>query len=384
MLFADDQTTHHYSAAYRQLRHQGTPIPTNDLWIAALVLQQNLRLHDRDLHFDHLPQIVRVSRGRTPGLRPGPSRPRGGSSRPGRRSDRLRFDSSASLVADSALDGRWAVIGRTLSHYRILEKLGAGGMGEVYRAHDEKLGPRRSRCCRRGFWVSEQARDRFRKEALALSRSSHPHIATLLDFDTRGTGPTSWSWSWSRARRSWRRCARGAAEREGGRAAGFPAGAGSGGGARARVIHRDLKPGNIVVTADGLPNILDFGLARLEGWGSRRRERKRVDGHGAGGGGGDAGVHVPGAASGEGVDGGRTSTALGVPVRAGHGAAAVRDNERGGAVGRGDSPDAGVAAEREGTSCRARSGDPEGAGAWTRSFATRRPRSCSSTWSGCR
>ena len=49
-----------YAAAYRQLRVQQTPIPMNDVWIAALVLQHNLRLHDRDKHFDHLPQIVRV------------------------------------------------------------------------------------------------------------------------------------------------------------------------------------------------------------------------------------------------------------------------------------------------------------------------------------
>jgi tRNA(fMet)-specific endonuclease VapC len=60
VLFPDDQTTHHYAVAFRQLRTQGTPIPTNDLWIAALVLQHNLRLHDRDRHFDRLPQIVRV------------------------------------------------------------------------------------------------------------------------------------------------------------------------------------------------------------------------------------------------------------------------------------------------------------------------------------
>jgi tRNA(fMet)-specific endonuclease VapC len=60
VLFPDDQTTHHYASTYRQLRRQGTPIPTNDLWIAALVLQHNLRLHDRDRHFNHLPQIVRV------------------------------------------------------------------------------------------------------------------------------------------------------------------------------------------------------------------------------------------------------------------------------------------------------------------------------------
>jgi tRNA(fMet)-specific endonuclease VapC len=60
VLFADDQTTHHYADVYRQLRKQGTPIPTNDMWLAALVLQHNLALHARDRHFDHLPQIVRV------------------------------------------------------------------------------------------------------------------------------------------------------------------------------------------------------------------------------------------------------------------------------------------------------------------------------------
>ena len=58
--FADDQTTHHYASLFRQLRKQGTPIPTNDLWLAALVLQHNPVLHARDEHFDHLPQLVRV------------------------------------------------------------------------------------------------------------------------------------------------------------------------------------------------------------------------------------------------------------------------------------------------------------------------------------
>ena len=60
ILYADEQTTHHYASAFRQLRRQGTPIPTNDLWIVALVLQHNLTLHARDRHFDHLPQIVRA------------------------------------------------------------------------------------------------------------------------------------------------------------------------------------------------------------------------------------------------------------------------------------------------------------------------------------
>jgi tRNA(fMet)-specific endonuclease VapC len=60
VLFADEQTTHHYAALFRQLRKQGTPIPTNDMWVAALVLQHNLVLCARDRHFDHLPQLVRV------------------------------------------------------------------------------------------------------------------------------------------------------------------------------------------------------------------------------------------------------------------------------------------------------------------------------------
>ena len=60
MLFADDQTTQQYAGVFRQLRTQGSPIPTNDMWIAAVVLQHNVALHDRDRHFDHLAQIVRV------------------------------------------------------------------------------------------------------------------------------------------------------------------------------------------------------------------------------------------------------------------------------------------------------------------------------------
>ena len=60
VLYADEQTTHHYANVYRQLRKQGTPIPTNDMWIAALVLQHSLMLYDCDAHFDALPQLTRV------------------------------------------------------------------------------------------------------------------------------------------------------------------------------------------------------------------------------------------------------------------------------------------------------------------------------------
>ena len=60
VLYADEQTTHHYAQVYRQLRKQGTPMPTNDMWIAAAVLQHSLVLYDRDAHFDALPQLTRV------------------------------------------------------------------------------------------------------------------------------------------------------------------------------------------------------------------------------------------------------------------------------------------------------------------------------------
>lgn len=60
VLLADDQTTHHYATLYAQLRRQGTPIPTNDLWIAALAVQHDLPLLSSDSHFSRLPQIARL------------------------------------------------------------------------------------------------------------------------------------------------------------------------------------------------------------------------------------------------------------------------------------------------------------------------------------
>lgn len=60
VLSPDERTTHEYAKLCLQLRKQGTPIPTNDIWIAALVLQHGLLLYDRDRHFDQLPQLPRV------------------------------------------------------------------------------------------------------------------------------------------------------------------------------------------------------------------------------------------------------------------------------------------------------------------------------------
>ena len=59
-LFSDEGTTRIYGTLYRQLRQQGTPVPTNDLWIAALVVEHGLVLATRDAHFKKLPQLERL------------------------------------------------------------------------------------------------------------------------------------------------------------------------------------------------------------------------------------------------------------------------------------------------------------------------------------
>jgi len=60
ILYADEETTHHYASLYAQLRKQGTPIPTNDLWIGALSLQNNVTLCTLDRHFEHIAQLPRI------------------------------------------------------------------------------------------------------------------------------------------------------------------------------------------------------------------------------------------------------------------------------------------------------------------------------------
>ena len=61
VLYPDESTTHQFAAVFAQLRLQGKPIPTNDIWIAALAIQHDLILCSRDKHFDLLPQLARVS-----------------------------------------------------------------------------------------------------------------------------------------------------------------------------------------------------------------------------------------------------------------------------------------------------------------------------------
>ena len=61
LLYADEDTTHHYARLFKQLRQQGKPIPVNDLWIASLAVQHDLLLFSRDTHFAALPQIPLVT-----------------------------------------------------------------------------------------------------------------------------------------------------------------------------------------------------------------------------------------------------------------------------------------------------------------------------------
>src|SRR5580698_6381995 len=82
--------------------------------------------------------------------------------------------------------GSDSITGQTISHYRIIEKIGTGGMGEVYRAYDERLERDVAlKVLHAGMLTGDAARKRFRKEALALSKLNHPNIATVHDFDTQ-------------------------------------------------------------------------------------------------------------------------------------------------------------------------------------------------------
>ena len=79
------------------------------------------------------------------------------------------------------------MLGKNLSHYRIVEQIGAGGMGVVFLAHDEQLERDVAiKVLPPGTLADEAARKRFRQEALSLAKLKHPNIATIHDFDTDG------------------------------------------------------------------------------------------------------------------------------------------------------------------------------------------------------
>jgi eukaryotic-like serine/threonine-protein kinase len=153
--------------------------------------------------------------------------------------------------------------GTTLGHYHILEKIGAGGMGEVFRAQDEHLDREVAiKVLPPGTFGDKSARKRFHKEALALSKFNHPNIATIHDFDTQNGRDFLVMEYIPGAMLNEKLRAGPLGEKEIVRL-GLQLTEGLEAAHAHAIVHRDLKPGNVRITPDGRLKILDFGLAKL-------------------------------------------------------------------------------------------------------------------------
>lgn len=164
----------------------------------------------------------------------------------------------AGLASDQA-----SLSGVELSHYRIIEKIGAGGMGDVYRAHDLHLNRDVAiKVLPAGMLEDESARKHFRKEALALSRLNHPNIATIYDFDTE-QGLDFLVMELIPGITLSDKLALGPQPEKEILRLGIQLADGLADAHEHGVVHCDLKPGNLRLTTDGWLKILDFGLARF-------------------------------------------------------------------------------------------------------------------------
>ncbi len=155
------------------------------------------------------------------------------------------------------------MIPKQLSHYRLLEKIGAGGMGVVYRAHDDQLDRDVAiKVLPAHTLPDERTRQRFRKEALALARLNHPNIGAIYEFGTEDGADFLVMELVSGVTLDVRLAAGSLPEREVLRlgtqlADGLDAAHSQG------VVHRDLKPSNIRLSQDNRIKILDFGIAQF-------------------------------------------------------------------------------------------------------------------------
>jgi TolB-like protein/Flp pilus assembly protein TadD len=164
------------------------------------------------------------------------------------------------------------LIGRRLSHYRLLEVIGAGGVGIVYRAHDEHLDRDVAVKVLSDQVLSDvTARRRFRREALTLSRLNHPHINTVHDFDSQD-GLEFLVVEFVKGENLSERIARGPLPVAESLRLAVQVAQALAAAHEHHVVHRDLKPGNIMLTSQGDAKVLDFGLARqLRPHGDARR-----------------------------------------------------------------------------------------------------------------
>jgi serine/threonine protein kinase/tetratricopeptide (TPR) repeat protein len=157
------------------------------------------------------------------------------------------------------------MIGQTISHYKILSKLGEGGMGVVYKAEDTKL----HRCVALKFIPpsvkDDQTRKRFVQEAQAASSLEHPNICSIHEIDETPDGQMFIVMPCYDGESLAARIQRGPMGFDEATDIAIQVASGLAKAHEKGIVHRDIKPGNILITNDGVAKIVDFGLAKLSG-----------------------------------------------------------------------------------------------------------------------